>query len=129
MSWTLALYNGYTDLWHRSGTYRSWNLLKDLSGYTQYKNTQKSVQAQISYNDYIKRGNERAFQQWQKNVGSKGLTIKNPELSYPGAIYRADTGSARAMYDADNSRANFYGNVPYRAAGLYGIVSRVSRWN
>lgn len=99
-----------------------------ISGYKQYKNTQRSVQAQISYNDYISRGNARAYADWKKNVGSKGRTIRYPELSYSGRIYQASTGSTRAMYDSDNAYGNFIGNVGYRTAGLYGITSKLSRW-
>lgn len=96
-------------------------------GYTQYRNTLASTQAQIDYNDYIKQANERAQADWYRNVGGR-RTIAYPELSYAGAIYRADTSSARSMYDSNNAFANFAGNIPYRAAGLYGIGSRISRW-
>lgn len=99
-----------------------------FSGRRTASNTQKSVQAQISYNDYIKAGNQRAYDDWMRNVGKYGRTIRYPELSYPGRIYQADTASARAMYDADTAYANYSGNLPFRIAGLYGIGSRVSRW-
>lgn len=104
-----------------------------MFGYNQYKSTEASTNAQIAYNDYIRRGNERALADWNKNVGSKGLsgshpTIKYPELSFAGQMRKADTGSYRAGLDAYTASANYYGNIPYRAAGLYGIGSRVSRW-
>lgn len=101
--------------------------IEDLSGYSQYKNTQNSTQTQIDYNNYLKGGNARALVDWQKNVGSQGRTIKYPELSYAGQMYRADTASTRAMFDADTAGSNFFGNLPYRAGGLYGISSRLSR--
>lgn len=104
-----------------------------MFGYNQYKSTEASTKAQISYNDYIKRGNERALADWNKFVGSKGVagshpTIQYPELSYSGRIRQADTGSYRAGLDSYTASANYYGNLPYRFAGLYGISSRVSRW-
>lgn len=104
-----------------------------MFGYNQYKSAEASNTAQIKYNDYLRRGNERALQDWNKNVGSKGLpgshpTIKYPELSYAGAMYKANTGSTRSMYDTYTASANYYGNLPYRGAGLFGIGSRVSRW-
>lgn len=102
--------------------------VKSILGYRQYENTKASTQAQIDYNEYIKRGNQRALADWNRNVGSKGRTIRYPELSYAGRIYQADTASARAMYDSDTAYANFSGNLPFRLAGLYGIGSRVSRW-
>lgn len=98
-----------------------------FTGYTQYKNTQASIQEQIRYNDYIRDANARAQADWYKNVGGR-RTIAYPELSYAGAMYRADTASARAMYDSDNAFANFAGNFPYRTAGLYGAGVRISRW-
>lgn len=103
-------------------------LLGSPFGYTQMRNTQDSVKTQIAYNDYIRKGNERALQDWNRNVGSQYRIIQYPELSYAGAMYRADTGSARAMYDYSNAGANFVGNLAYRGAGLYGIGSRISRW-
>lgn len=104
-----------------------------LFGYNQYKATEASTKKQIDYNEYLKKGNIRAQQDWNKNVGSKGVagshpTIKYPELSYAGRIAQANTGSARAMYDAYTASANYYGNLPYRAGGLFGISSRISRW-
>lgn len=99
-----------------------------MFGYNQYKSTEASTKAQISYNDYIKRGNARALEDWNKNLGKYGLTIKYPELSYAGRMYQADTGSYRAGLDSYTASANYYGNIPYRAAGLYGVGSRLSRW-
>lgn len=99
----------------------------DLFGYTQKRNAQRSVQTQIDYNDYLKGAYERQYRDWQRNVGSKGRTIKYPELSYPGQMYRTDTSSARAMYDYANAEANYRGNFLFRGAGLYGVLGRVSR--
>lgn len=96
-----------------------------ISGKTQRDNTQASLQAQIDYEQYLKAGNERALRDWHKNV--PGRTIKYPELSYAGQIRRADTSIARAGFDYNTADANYYGNLPYRAAGLYGIFGRLSR--
>lgn len=98
-----------------------------LSGYKQMQNTQQSLSAQIDYEQYLKAGNERALADWNKNVGSQGRTIRYPELSYAGQIRRADTSIARASLDYDTASANYWGNLPYRTAGLYGIGSRLSR--
>lgn len=96
-----------------------------LSGRKQRDNTQASLQAQIDYEQYLKRGNERALADWHRNV--PGRQIRYPEFSYPGQIYRADTSIARAGFDYSTADANYYGNLPYRAGGLYGIAGRVSR--
>lgn len=107
----------------------NWNNAKqffgDVSGYNQYKQTQKSNQAQIDYDTYLRRGNERALADWHRNL--PGRQIRYPELSYPGAIYRADTGVARSMYSSDSALSNFAGNVVYRSAGLYHVAGGVSR--
>lgn len=108
---------------------RNWNnvvqFAKDVSGYSTYENTKKSNAAQIDYDEYIKRGNERAFADWKKNV--PGRSIRYPELSYPGAVYRADTGIARSSYSNDSALSNFAGNVVYRGAGLYHVAGGLSR--
>lgn len=98
-----------------------------ISGRKQMQNTQQSLSAQIDYEQYLKRGNERALADWNKNVGSQGRTIRYPELSYAGQIRRSDTSIARASFDYDTASANYWGNLPYRTAGLYGIGSRLSR--
>lgn len=105
-------------------------IIADLTGYTQYQNTKASNDKQIAYDDYMSGGNSRAYQDWMKNVGSKGQgrTIRYPELSYPGAMFGYSTGIARSVYNSDSAFANFAGNLPFRGAGLYGIGSRVSRW-
>lgn len=99
-----------------------------LLGYTQTKKAQDSETAQIRYNDYLKAGFQRQYDDWQKNVGKYGRTIRYPEISYPGQMYRTDTATARAMYDYDIAGSNFYGRSLYSSAGLYGIGSRVTRW-
>lgn len=96
-----------------------------LSGKTQRDNTQASLQAQIDYDQYLRAGNQRALADWHRNL--PGRSIKYPEFSYAGQIRRADTSIARAGFDYNTADANYYGNLPYRAAGLYGIFSRVSR--
>lgn len=98
-----------------------------ISGRKQMQNTQQSLSAQIDYEQYLKRGNERALADWNKNVGSQGRTIRYPELSYAGQIRRSNTSIARASLDYDTASANYWGNLPYRTAGLYGIGSRLSR--
>lgn len=104
---------------------KGWNNIPNLIGYNQMKNTQQSLSAQIDYDQYIKRGNERALADWKKNVPNR--TIRYPELSYEGQIRRADTSIARANFDYATADANYYGNLPYRAAGLYGIGSKLYR--
>lgn len=103
--------------------------LKDFTeqmlGYKQMKNTQASLNAQIAYEQYLAEGNRRALADWHKNV--PGRTIKYPEFSYPGQIVRANTSIARAGLDYSTAGANYYGNLPYRGAGLYGIGSRLFR--
>nr|WDW25854.1 MAG: ORF3 protein [Canine associated porprismacovirus] len=119
------------DAFVKRGTWKQnmYNDLADFSrkvlGYTQYRNTQDSLSAQIDYDQYIRRGNERALRDWHKNVPNRN--IKYPELSYEGQIRRADTSIARAGFDYATADANYYGNLPYRVAGLYGIGSRVYR--
>lgn len=103
-------------------------LFGDITGYNQMKSTQASIQAQIDYNNYMKAQNEKALSDWRLYVGSQGRTIKYPGLSYPGQIYKFDTATSRAGYDYLNASSNYYGNLPYRTAGLYGIASRFSRW-
>lgn len=119
-----GLYNG-TNNYSRL---MDWYMPKvgSLIGWTQMKNTQASTQAQMDYEAYLRQGYERQLADWHKNV--PGREIRYPELSYPGYIYRSNTASARAGYDYDTAGANYYGNLPYRALGLYGIGSRVSRW-
>lgn len=99
-----------------------------FSGKRSYQNTVDSNQAQIAYDEYIRQGNVRAYDDWQRNVGSKGRTIRYPELSYPGQIYKADTAVARSLYNSDSAYANYYGNVPFRAAGLYGVFGKPSHY-
>lgn len=104
-----------------------WQYVQNMFGYTQMRNVEKSTTAQIDYEQYLKGGNERALADWYKNVGSQGRTIKYPEFSYAGQIYRGDTAIARAGFDYSNAAANYYGNLPYRTAGLYGIAGKLSR--
>lgn len=98
------------------------------SGKTQAENTKQSANTQISYEDYLKQGYQRALDDWQRNVGSKGLEIRYPELSYPGYLKRADTAITRAGLDISTADANYYGNLLYRGAGLYGIGGRIARF-
>lgn len=124
-------YGPYPFMYNRSSAYRSavdsvWNWYDNVSGKTQLDYLKASNQAQIDYNTYLAKGNERAYADWKK--GFPGREIKYPELSYPGAIYRASTGSARSMYDIGVADANYSGNLAFRLAGLYGIGSRLARW-
>lgn len=121
MNWQ-GIYSLYRDI---RSNYYPWKLEDMLTGYTQMRNTQKSLSAQMNYDQYLAEGNKRALADWHKNVPGRG--IKYPEFSYPGQIYRADTSIARAGLDYSTAGANYYGNLPYRAGGLYGIGSRVSR--
>lgn len=108
---------------------RNWNNAKqffgDVTGYNQYKQTEASNNAQIAYDEYIKAANHRALADWQRNVPNRKIAY--PELSYAGAIYRADTGIARSMYSNDSALSNFAGNLAYRGAGLYHVASGMSR--
>lgn len=97
-----------------------------MGGYSA-QNQQNSYNEQIAYEQYLKKGNERAYYDWQKNVGSKGRTIRYPELSYPGQIARSDTSIARNQFDYANAGASYLSNFPYRSAGLYGIGGKLSR--
>lgn len=122
---------GYRAYWlaHEAPMY----YLSRLLGFHQTKQQQKSELAQIDYNEYLKAGFNRQLSDWKRNVGSKGVsgyrpTIRYPELTYPGQIYRTDTATARAMYDYDIAGSNVYGRSLYGSAGLYGVGSRVSRW-
>lgn len=105
----------------------AYKMAADLLGYTQMRNTEKSTQAQIDYEEYLKQGNERALSDWNRFVGWQGKKIQYPELSYPGQIYRSNTAIARAGFDYANASANYFGNLPYRVAGLYGIGGKLSR--
>lgn len=96
-----------------------------FTGRNQMLNAQASAQAQIDYEQYLKRGNERALADWHRNL--PGRKIRYPEFSYPGQIYRSNTAIARAGFDYDNAYANYIGNLPYRTAGLYGVGSKLSR--
>lgn len=118
MMYAHGLFNPVQDFWN------------SMTGFKQNYNTQLSTKKQIDYNEYLNAGNQRAIDDWNNTIGKKGhgRTIRYPELSYAGAVARANTGSYRAMYDASNSSANYYGNLPYRGLGLYGVGSRVSRW-
>lgn len=121
MNWQ-GMYTLYRDI---RGNYSPWKLEDMITGYTQMRNTQKSLSAQMNYDQYLAEGNKRALADWSRNV--PGRTIKYPEFSYAGQIMRANTSLARAGLDYSTSSANYYGNLPYRAGGLYGIGSRMSR--
>lgn len=98
---------------------------KKMLGYEQMKNTQNSLQAQIDYEQYLKRGNERALADWHRNL--PGRTIRYPELSYLGQIMRANTSIARAGFDYDTAYANYISNLPFRGAGLYNVARGLYR--
>lgn len=88
---------------------------------------QNSYKEQIGYEQYLQGGNRRALDDWYKNVGSQGRTIKYPELSYAGQIARSNTAIARNQFDYANAGASYLSNFPYRSAGLYGIAGKLSR--
>lgn len=121
MNWQ-GYYNLYRDLQAYAGPMK---LEQMLTGRTQMRNTQKALTAQMNYDQYLAKGNERALADWHKNV--PGREIVYPEFSYAGQIYRANTSIARAGLDYDTAGANYVGNLPYRAGGLYGVASRSSR--
>lgn len=114
---------------YESWLYKNWypfRAVSSLVGYDQAKATIESNKAQIAYDEYLRAGNERAYNDWKKNV--PGREIKYPEFSYPGAIYRANTGIARSGYSNDSAYSNNYRSFVYGTAGLYGIGSRASRY-
>lgn len=119
-------WKGYYNLYRDVTAYLPHRRIEDaLTGRTQMRNTQKALTAQIDYEQYLKKGNERALADWHRNV--PGRTIKYPEFSYPGQIRRADTSITRAGLDYSTAGANYYGNLAYRVGGLYGISARASR--
>lgn len=128
MSWYSRIVSSGKQPWRWENFYNDYlkGYAEKLLGYTQMKNTQDSLNAQIAYEQYLKQGNERALADWHKNVPNR--QIRYPELSYAGQIRRADTSITRAMLDYSTADANYYGNLPYRTVGLYGIGSRLSRY-
>lgn len=122
MNWS-GFYNLYRDVQAYVNPLQKFEQM--ITGRTQMRNTQKSLTAQMNYEQYLKQGNERALADWHKNV--PGRSIKYPEFSYPGQIRRADTSIARAGLDYDTATANYYGNLAYRVGGLYGVSSRATR--
>lgn len=108
--------------------YKNWypfRAISGLVGYDQTRATIESNKAQIAYDEYLRAGNERAYNDWKKNV--PGREIRYPELSYPGAVYRADTGIARSNYSNDSAYASNYRSLVYGTAGLYGVAGRAMR--
>lgn len=122
----LEYYTGHKPIYNQmiSGITK---LGKDMLGYSQWQNSKKSYQAQIDYEEYIRKANQRALDNWYRTYGSKGLTIKYPEFSYSGQIVRSNTAIARNMFDYASSDSNMYGNLPYRAGGLYGVTGGLFR--
>lgn len=122
-------FRGYYNLYRDVTAYLPHRRFEDaLTGRTQMRNTQMALSTQMKYEQYLRQGNQRALSDWYKNVGNPtGRHIKYPEFSYAGQIARADTSLARAGLDYSTASANYYGNLPYRGAGLYGIGSRLSR--
>lgn len=102
-------------------------ILSDVTGKTERDNEKAQYQNQIDYEQYLRSGYERQLEDWYRNIGiPQGLTIRYPELSYAGQIYRsgkniANSGLGYSSADARYSRS-FYG-----AAGLYGVASKLSR--
>lgn len=118
-----GFYNLYRDV---QAYVQPWSKIEQMmTGRTQMRNTQKALQTQIDYEQYLRQGNERALADWHKNV--PGREIKYPEFSYAGQIRRADTSITRAGLDYNTAYANYTGNLPYRAGGLYGLGSRLFR--
>lgn len=99
----------------------------NYTGYTQMKNTQESLKAQIGYEQYIRQANERALRDWNRNVGSKGRIIRYPEFSYAGQIARSNTSIATAGFSYDNAYANYTGGLLNKSMGLYGVSGRLYR--
>lgn len=98
-----------------------------MSGLRSAMDKEQSNTIQIGYNEYMKGGNQRAYDDWQRLYGSKGLSIRYPELSYPGAIAGYDAGTSRAYLSSDIAYSDYISSLPYRGAGLYGVASRAVR--
>lgn len=105
-----------------------WKGVKAYTGKTQYENSTASYTAQIDYNNYLRAGYERQLADWNHYVGSKGLSIRYPELSYAGKIRQVDTANTRAGFDISTASANYTRNVYGIAGSLYNPGGYVSRY-
>lgn len=103
---------------------KGWDL---MSGNNYRHLQQESYNTQIAYEEYLRNANQRALDGWNRTYGKKGLTIKYPEFSYAGQIRRSDTAIARNLIDYSIADTNYYSNLPYRVAGLYGISGGFAR--
>ena len=120
-------------VYNRMNPYSMDNIIKNyvkpwamsVLGYNQLKNTEESVNNQISYEQYLRSGNERALEDWHRNVPNR--QIRYPELSYPGQIRRADTSIANLGISYDTAYQNYTGNLLYKSMGLYGVPGRLYR--
>lgn len=133
MSWYSSYVRGGnklfgTNLYNQFKSY-AWPYIRDYGqrvlGYTQYKNTQASLSAQMDYEQYLKSANERAYADWQRNVPNR--SIKYPEFSYLGQIRKADTSIAAAGFSYDNAYSNYIGGLANRSLGLYSVPGRLYR--
>lgn len=106
--------------------YKSYQLdSADLfNGWRSYHDKKRSNEIQIDYNTMMANANQRAYNDWIKNVRK---TMRYPELSYAGAVAGYNSGSSRAYISSDIAGADTVGSLPYRGAGLYGIASRAFR--
>lgn len=105
-----------------------WTSVKAYTGKTQYENSAASYTAQIGYNDYLRAGYERQLADWNYYVGSKGRSIRYPELSYAGKMRQVDTANTRANLDIATAGANYTRNLYGIAGSLYNPSGYISRY-
>lgn len=121
--------------YNRMNPYSMDNLIKNyvkpwamnVLGYNQKELTQDSINEQIGYEQYLRAGYERQLADWNKNVGSKGRTIRYPELAFAGKIRGIDTAVTRLGLDYDIASANYSGNLVNKSMGLYSVPGRLYR--
>lgn len=105
-----------------------YGLADSISGYDAVKSKEAEYQNSIDYYQYLKQGYDRQLEDWQKNVGSKGRSIRYPELSYAGYSYGASKNISNNYLGIDATYANYTASAPYRAGGLYTLFARASRY-
>lgn len=95
-----------------------------FNGWRAYRDKKASNQLQIDYNTMMANANQRAYNDWIKNVKR---SMRYPELSYLGAVASYSSGTGRAYLSNDIAGSELVGSLPYRGAGLYGIPGRALR--
>lgn len=85
--------------------------------------------AQRDLYNYQGEGYQRALDDWNKNVGSQGRTIKYPEQSFEGALKARDVGIAQSYSSSIATGANQVNQAAYYSQGLYSAnLGKSSRW-